>query len=165
MRITTAARSVAVVATGLLTGLTAATPAHAANSPGRTDLMTSSGGTIRTIGTAYDATGDAVAMGDMTNDGAEEIVIANAGGSSENGRVDVLDAFGSTIKDFRTAYDARSDRLAVGDITNDGADEVLLANAGGSGEHVVSTCMISSARGSPASTLPTTATTRSLSVT
>lgn len=122
-----------LLACGLMT--MAASPASAFNTSGEIDLIRPQSGTlIRSITSAYDGAGDSIAMGDMTNDGAEEIVISNAGGSSENGRVDVLNAFGSTISSFDTAYDDSGDGLAVGDITNDGADEVVIANSGGSSE-------------------------------
>lgn len=116
-------------------GAVAAPPAGAFNVSGEVDLLRPQSGTqIRSLSTAYDARGDSIAMGDMTADGAEEILIANAGGSSENGRVDVLDAFGFPISSFDTAYDDGGDTLAAGDITNDGADEVVIANSGGSSE-------------------------------
>lgn len=110
--------------------------AQAANTSGQVDLLRpESGSLIRSFGSAFDGVGDTVAMGDMTNDGAEEVVIANAGGSSENGRIDVLNAFGFPIRSFDSAYDAFGDSIAMGDITNDGADEVVVANAGGSSEN------------------------------
>ena len=117
--------------TTLLTGgflAVAAVPAQAANVAGQIDLFRpESGSLIRSFGSAHDAT-DALAMGDMTNDGFEEVVIANAGGSSENGRIDVVDAFGASISSFGSAYDVSGDRLDLGDITADGFDEVVIAN-------------------------------------
>ena len=92
-------------------------------------LGSDNGSLIRSISSGYDGVGDAIAMGDMTNNGAEEIVVANAG-PGEDGRVDVSNAFGFEISHFTTSYDATADALAVGDITNDNADEVVVANAG-----------------------------------
>ncbi|MGH3912569.1 MAG: hypothetical protein ACRDTC_04050 [Pseudonocardiaceae bacterium] len=132
-RFLSTAPAAGLLACGLV--VLAASPASAFDAAGEIDLLRPQSGTlIRSIPSAYDAQGDSIAMGDITNDGFEEIVIANAGGSSENGRVDVLDAFGATISSFGTAYDDSGDRLAVGDITNDGSDEVVIANAGGSSE-------------------------------
>jgi len=128
-----AAPVAALLALGII-GLVPGT-ASAADLAGQTDLIRPTGGVIRSIQTAFDSGADDIDTGDITNDGFDEILVANAGGSSENGRVDVLDAFGFTISSFGTAYDDRGDALAAGDITNDGAEEVLIANAGGSGEN------------------------------
>jgi hypothetical protein len=105
------------------------------DTPGQIDLLRPESGTIiRSLSTAFDGNGDSLTAADMTNDGFDEIIVANAGGGSENGRVDVRDAFNVTISTFNTAYDDDGDRIAGGDVTNDGADELIVANAGGSGE-------------------------------
>jgi hypothetical protein len=124
-----AATATATLAVALLA--TAGQPASAANSRGQADLIRpESGSLIRSFNAGFSA-GDALAMGDPTNDGADEVIVANAGG----GRVTIQDAFGFSIRSFDTAYDANGDSLAVGDLTGDGADEIVIANAGGSSEH------------------------------
>jgi len=53
--------------------------------------------------------GDAIAIGNVTGNSAEEIAVADVG--------------------FDTAYDGGDDELALGDINNDGRAEVIVANS------------------------------------
>jgi hypothetical protein len=111
----------AALGVSLLVGSTLS--AHAVGTLGQVDLFRpESGSLIRSFNAGFNSS-DTLAMGDITNDGAEEVVIANT-----NGTVTVQDAFGAVISSFGSAYDGSGDTMAIGDMTGDGAAEIVVAN-------------------------------------
>jgi hypothetical protein len=121
LRLVTSSLCAAALGVGAL--VSGALPASASNSLGQVDLLRPESGTvIRSYNASFNS-GDSLAMGDITNDGADEVVVANT-----NGRISVQDAFGFTISSFPSAYDGSGDTMAVGDMTGDGAAEIVVAN-------------------------------------
>lgn len=112
----------AALGAGLLAA--GALPASARDVHSQVDLFRpDSGSLIRSFNASFSG-GDAVAMGDLTKDGAEEVVVANTNG----GHITVQDAFGHVISSFDSAYDGSGDKIAVGDVSGDGAAEIVVAN-------------------------------------
>lgn len=82
-----------------------------------------------TITTALDG-GDDIAPGDVLGDAFDELVVAD----DDSGRIDIHDtstgdmtSFGTSIGEV-TAFEDADDDLAVGDVTRDGKDEIVVAN-------------------------------------
>lgn len=76
--------------------------------------------------------GDAVAVGDINNDGLDEIIVGHVPleppDPFDQGSIEILNQFGRTIPGFFATVPAfrKGDQLAVGDINNDGFDEIVL---------------------------------------
>jgi YVTN family beta-propeller protein len=95
---------------------------------GRLQIFDADGKRLEDFDTTFDA-GDAMALGDVTGDGLEEVLIANG---SDGGRIDVHDLAEDTLTSFDSNYDDGgdgNDQFAAGDVTGDGIDDVLVANS------------------------------------
>ena len=122
-RLRLGASSLCAAALGVSMLVGGALPANASGTLSQVDLFRpESGSLIRSFNAGFN-NGDTLAMGDITNDGAEEVVIANV-----NGTITVQDAFGAVISTFGSAYDGGGDTMVIGDITGDGAAEIVVAN-------------------------------------
>ena len=136
-----------VAALLVLAGVGAAGTAHAATPPkgaftyvGNVDDGARSGvvdrrnflsGASKTFSTALDGSDD-MAVGDVTGDGFDEILVADDG----EGRIDVRDTSSGAATSFHTpigqdvfAYDDVHDDLAAGNVTGDSKDEIIVGDA------------------------------------
>lgn len=138
-----------IIAVGNVTG-DAANEIVIANADGggRIDVLDTDGNQVRpSFTTAFDDIGpgnipdDMLLVGNIDGGDHDEILIANANdGDTGNGRIDVFDVSGESVRElpgsgFDTAYDDTDGRdlISLGDVTGDGLDDVVVANSEGNG--------------------------------
>jgi hypothetical protein len=82
--------------------------------------------------------GLSIAAGDMNGDGTDEIIVAPLKGGKQGSEVKVFNMQGDMLYSF-FAYGKNFNggvKLAVGDLDNDGIDEIVTAPASGGGPHI-----------------------------
>ncbi len=90
---------------------------------GRIDVFDINRNLLQVRHSGFDGSGDDVAVGDVTGDLAEEVIVAN----DEEGRLDSVDFATGKVHNAESAYDT-DDRLGAGDVTGDGRADIVVAN-------------------------------------